>query len=276
MIDVIIPAYDCGATIDKCLASLMCQIDMNFKVILVDDNSDIPLNNMINRYNIDILYIRNTKNYGCGLSRQIGINNATSDYIIFLDADDILMPYAIKLLNDAIKQQPNGDVYYAGFYQLKDSKLQTNLMDNTHCHGKCYSRKFLTEFNITASDKIKFADDSYFNSIVLELSRNTIMLKYPIYIWIRNQYAITYSKSFKDQALADFINAMVLSIQKLLDHKSLEDIRFTQTVADSIISQFKHQYVDLPSIEKHRSIEAIKQYDNIANTDIYSNVKSLI
>ena len=97
MINVIIPAYNCSKTLGRTLASLVAQTDQNFEVIIVDDCSTENIKNIIDDYSnkLKIIYIRNKKNIGCGMSRKVGFDNATQKFIIFLDLDECFMHYKV-------------------------------------------------------------------------------------------------------------------------------------------------------------------------------------
>ena len=104
MINVIIPAYNCSKTIGKTLSSLVAQTDSNFEVIVIDDSSTEDIKSIIDSYSdkLNIIYIRNEKNLGCGMTRQVGIDNATQKFITFLDSDDMFMPYTVETFNSII------------------------------------------------------------------------------------------------------------------------------------------------------------------------------
>ena len=92
MIDLIIPMYNCLDTIDKTLNSIYCQDRKNlYKIILVDDCSSCDYTSVLDKYSksLDITYLRLTQNYGPGIARQYGIDHSNSQYIMFIDADDI-------------------------------------------------------------------------------------------------------------------------------------------------------------------------------------------
>ena len=47
---------------------------------------------------------RNAKNLGCGMTRQVGIDNTTADYIAFLDSDDVYAPTFLEEMYKTIKE----------------------------------------------------------------------------------------------------------------------------------------------------------------------------
>ena len=80
-------------------------------VVIVDDNSTEDFLDIIETFkqSLNIKYLRNITNLGCGGSRQVGIDfiGLSDNYILFLDSDDILLPNAIQdfkhIINEIIK-----------------------------------------------------------------------------------------------------------------------------------------------------------------------------
>lgn len=108
---VIIPAYNCNSTLGRTLRSLVDQTAKDFKVLIVDDCSTENLFEVIDQYKarLTITVVKTPCNQGCGGARQKGIETVgiSDDYIIFVDADDILLPNAIEILKAAAIDKPD-------------------------------------------------------------------------------------------------------------------------------------------------------------------------
>ena len=91
LVSIIIPYYKKIKFIKKTLLSIKNQTYKNFEIIIVYDDtdlSDLAYLNKITKNNKKVKILLNKKNYGAGISRNIGINNAKGKFIAFLDADD--------------------------------------------------------------------------------------------------------------------------------------------------------------------------------------------
>lgn len=226
MINVIIPAYNCQATLSRTLASLVAQTDPNFEVIIIDDCSTEDIKSIVDDYDkkLNIIYIRNKENLGCGMSRQVGIDNATQKFITFLDSDDMFMPYTIETFNSIIEANPNIEYLHSYFYEqltLDGNPTLYLWKDNfTACHGKLYNVELIKKHGICNSPKVKWADDSYFNSMCSELM-NMSVIKIPTIIWTNNKNSIMRRKdSIRDElGKEDFLNAMILSAEFIMQKK---------------------------------------------------------
>lgn len=232
MIDVIIPAYNCTKTLDRTMGSLVAQFNKNFKVIVVDDCSTEDIKSIVEQYAhlLDIKYVRNEKNMKCGMSRQVGIDNSESEYFTFLDSDDTFMPYTISVFYENIERYPDIDIFNSYFYSTdKNDKISLIKHGITWCHGRLYKRSFIQKYNIRNNPKIKWGDDSYFNSMCDTLNKNGFMtIPIPMMVWLNNNDSVTRSatSNFRKQGLSDFIFAMNESIRFLKQHLKTADIKF--------------------------------------------------
>ena len=105
---IIIPVYNVGEYLPKCLDSVINQTYDNLEAIIVcdkcDDNSEKIVDNYIKKDNrFTKVYKENT---GLSIARNIGVKKATGDYILFLDSDDYLDNELLKVLMDNLIDNP--------------------------------------------------------------------------------------------------------------------------------------------------------------------------
>lgn len=188
MIDVIIPAFNANKTIEKTIMSLSFQTVKDIiNVILIDDCSDNNYGDLLTKYNdlLNIKYIRNKKNRGAGLSRQVGIDNSKAKYILFLDSDDLL--YSFDSLEKMLIQIESYD-YLDSFCYKEASNLK--YINDGDLHGKLYLRKFIESNNIRFNDS-RYHEDNAFNSIVLLNNPKRARLNELTYIYCNNDESLT-------------------------------------------------------------------------------------
>lgn len=82
---IIIPAYNAGKTIKKCLDSIVKQDFTDFETIIVNDCSIDNTEEIINQYRVRQIILE--KNQGPAAARNIGIKEAKGDILIFIDSD---------------------------------------------------------------------------------------------------------------------------------------------------------------------------------------------
>lgn len=98
MISVIVPFWNAEQWLGRCLDSLLIQKDAEF-ILVDDDSTDGSLDIAYEYCNRDQRFtlLRNHNLRGVSGARNEGLDYASGDYITFLDADDVMLPNAIKI-----------------------------------------------------------------------------------------------------------------------------------------------------------------------------------
>ena len=131
-LSVIIPTFNLEDTIQKTFQPVENQtigFD-NIELIFVDDNSNDNtlkfLKNYENYYsNVKVISLKNNSGFA-GKPRNIGLENSTSDYILFLDGDDQLLIDSCEVLYNHINQS-NSDMVIGGHInRYENGKLDHN------------------------------------------------------------------------------------------------------------------------------------------------------
>lgn len=113
---VIIPLYNKELIIAKSIRSVLFQTYGDFELIIVDDGSlDCSLDIVRSIHDKRIRVIQQ-KNGGPSKARNVGIKKSIGEWILFLDADDELLPNALLYFSEAINDYPQGDFICAPFY----------------------------------------------------------------------------------------------------------------------------------------------------------------
>ena len=106
MIDIIIPAFNAHETIERTLFSIAYQKQISLaNVYIVNDGSDEDYSKEIKFFSkfLKIKELKMKKNSGPGCARQYGIDHSESEYIIFIDSDDVFYdPYVVSNLYNTI------------------------------------------------------------------------------------------------------------------------------------------------------------------------------
>lgn len=88
---IIIPAYNVEKYIERCIESVKNQTFNSYEIIIIDSVSNDNTVEILKKYVSDNTKIFQQKNnLGPGGARNVGLNKATGEYILFLDADDYL------------------------------------------------------------------------------------------------------------------------------------------------------------------------------------------
>ncbi|MBQ1394344.1 MAG: glycosyltransferase family 2 protein, partial [Lachnospiraceae bacterium] len=103
-VSIIIPMYKAEEYIRRCIASIEAQTYTNWEAIFVEDGSSDRCGEICEAYakNDKRIRVIHKKNEGVAVARNIGISNATGEYITFIDSDDYVHA---KYLEHLIKLQ---------------------------------------------------------------------------------------------------------------------------------------------------------------------------
>lgn len=103
---IIIPVYNRPDEVEELLASLEAQTVRDFEVIVVEDGSSVPCEEVCKRHAEKLtLYYYNKPNSGPGQSRNYGAERSHGDYLIVLDSDVVLPEGYLKAVDNAIERQ---------------------------------------------------------------------------------------------------------------------------------------------------------------------------
>lgn len=201
-----IPAYKAQNTIEECLSSINIQsMRDDINVIISNDNPGVDDYSYLKKLfpKLHITLTETDKNGGPGIARNKAIEVAKDDYIMFMDADDILYsPYSVEQLYRGVTAAPNVIQSQGIFLQASKVNGVTNLIPQQNPnHPWSFGR--LTNLNFLKSNKIDFGllpnmEDGRFQwciNLVIEgtqLKRN--LLKDVVYVWKEgSEHSITRS-----------------------------------------------------------------------------------
>ena len=105
IVSIIVPAYNAERTINRCIDSILKQSYSNLEIIIINDGSKDSTEEKCMKYikNKKIKYIR-INNSGVSNARNIGIENSTGTYIMFVDSDDYIEKNMVERLYDNINE----------------------------------------------------------------------------------------------------------------------------------------------------------------------------
>ncbi|MEO9806573.1 MAG: glycosyltransferase family 2 protein [Reichenbachiella sp.] len=107
-LSVIIPTYNRPEQLKEAVNSVLDQRLEDLEIIIIDDASDPESQNQIDAISSlssRVHLKRNMSNSGVPTCRNIGLENAKGDYILFLDDDDVLLPNMLKQSIEVIEKE---------------------------------------------------------------------------------------------------------------------------------------------------------------------------
>lgn len=106
LISIFVPVYCVEEWLDRCISSIVSQTYTNLQIILVDDDSPDRCPEICEKWaSIDSrIQVIHKKNEGVSVARNVGLENATGDYISFVDSDDWIDASFYEILLNTLLQ----------------------------------------------------------------------------------------------------------------------------------------------------------------------------
>ena len=182
MISVIVPNYNNGPLLGRCLNSVRRQTNRNWECIIIDDGSTDNSKDILFGLTKDdkrFTFVSKTKNEGLPSARNTGMDWARGEYLFFLDSDDSIdittfdwllgeasvHPDVGRIISNYIEYWP-GSVYGhtiepLGLHKPNDPYFFTENCDPGHSTGCLYLRKNMPD--------IRFPDVPLFEDMIFNM-----------------------------------------------------------------------------------------------------------
>lgn len=201
-LSVIIPMYNCAPVIERCLDSIDPIADT--EVIVVDDGSVDNGGTIVQQYTKEHPYVRLVQkaNGGVSSARNVGIETATGNYIMFVDADDYLMHGGLeRILNLAEKETADVIKYKISRSADNCPSISSFEISHTTISGKgnalagasvsdfhvvdgLFKRKLVIENNIRFHEDLYLHEDDVFMAELYAVSERVIATTLPLYHYV--------------------------------------------------------------------------------------------
>ncbi|MFR2534818.1 MAG: glycosyltransferase family 2 protein [Clostridia bacterium] len=305
-IAIIVPMYNVEKYIQEMIEAIIKQSIgfQNIQLILVDDFSKDATANIcktyIEKYD-NIIYKKvPQKSGGPGKARNIGINLANSQYVMFVDGDDLLQENACEKLYVAIEEQKadcvisnyknmneNGIKWEEPIFDIqKYNKFEVNIQDDTKSifilesavWNKIYRTEFIKEKNLHFLEDC-MAEDAYFClSTYMEARKIYYIPEVTYYYRIRNSGNLSISNNYTSKYFKEY-NKGYQEIYRMLNQYSYYKLRnffFTKAIMFMI-----YKIVDATNYLEQKEIKeifeemqwmfALPNREGVIITQVYTN-----
>jgi len=235
-VSVIMPIYKAEKYLHKCVETVQGQTHKNIEIILVDDGSPDNCPVICDEYakKDERIKVVHQKNSGAAAARNTGMDMATGQYIVFVDADDWIEIDIIEaLLNVAVRNC--ADIVKCGFYdtletqnhkvafqkeQIYVGKNYGELLKNG-CHGGIlwsalwngiYKKDVVKDIRIPSGF---INEDNYFSAMMMYHAKKVMVVKECLYHYreLSDSMSSTENKRPLDRGIAYL--KLITDLQKL-------------------------------------------------------------
>ncbi len=181
LVSIIIPAYNVEKYITNCLNSIIKQNYTNFEVLIVENGSTDATYEIINDFTKRDERIKLFKSdiKNVSKARNIGIENSTGEYVMFIDADDFISADYVESAVESIESRDDIDFVIMPYNQyhsdlknkLHDYKCKAgiyigdeifNFFSLRNVWARLFRSKIIAENNIKFNELLSFGEDFLF------------------------------------------------------------------------------------------------------------------
>ena len=262
-VSIISPVYNREIFILRFLRSVQNQKFNDIEIIFVDDCSKDKSVKVIEKYKKNderIMLIKNKKNKGTLISRNIGAINSRGEYLIFTDPDDIISKNIINFCYSSIRTHNydmikfnlylDSTVFYENIVNGLENKIISQPEISTFLY---YGKKKLLQIDFNISNKfikrkafiralnsmnnyylslyMTYAEDTLINYILYRSVKSLLFIKKIGYYYIKNKKSITEEK-FSDNKLKSFF----YNLKFILEYS--KNNKYEKDMANAYIDQF--------------------------------------
>ncbi|MDC7293576.1 glycosyltransferase [Butyrivibrio sp. DSM 10294] len=233
-ISIIIPCYNAESYIERCLDSIINQTIgiAHIEIIVVNDASTDSSLSILTKYEEEypenICIINLEENSGQGIARNIGIDYATGDYVMYVDADDAIHTCLLEKLyiihqcypvnvvmcdfetfSDTLPEKAEYSELKCAIDTIEDTDdMQRLFLENAFLTGpwaKLYVRDFLIKNPDIRFMECYKMEDIYFTYLVLAHVRSWLHVSMKGYYYFENNEGTMRSEKIKDYYMHVFV-----------------------------------------------------------------------
>ena len=244
---IIIPVYNAEQYLEECIHSVLNQkTHYQYNVLAVDDGSTDRSGAILDALCDENLVVVHQENRGISAARNVGLRTIRSDYIMFVDSDDVLPYDAVEsLLNKAYTL--DADIVQGSYYEF-DQKQKYQYHRYADCDhvppngvltgmpwGKVYKAKLF--------EKICFPVDYWFEDtiitgIITHIANKIATISNVVYQYRLHNASITKTSSGKPKSIDTlWITLCTLSAREKLGMKT--DCRFYEHILRQVVLNYK-------------------------------------
>lgn len=220
LVSVIMPAFNVERYVVEAIESVLAQRFEAFELLVADDASTDRTGQVVQRYagHPRVRLFRHERRIGAAAARNRLIREARGHYVCPCDADDLLLPGALRRLSEFLETHPDAGVVYADILVLDtgvndelvgspelcgaDCGRTWDLIENVVNHGGSLSRRDVLLRAGGYDETLHSVDDWGLWLKVAELTRIRYLAGEVYYVWRRHPRSMTRLESHYDRDVA--------------------------------------------------------------------------
>ncbi|NET31562.1 MAG: glycosyltransferase family 2 protein [Cyanothece sp. SIO1E1] len=123
-VSVVIPLHNKEAYIAETIQSVLAQDISSWELIIIENGSTDRGPDIVKNFLDSRIHFYESRSCGPGVARNFGLNKACGDWVLFLDADDLIEPDHLSSLLKVVKEVPTAGIIAGGWKQITNAILE--------------------------------------------------------------------------------------------------------------------------------------------------------
>lgn len=237
-ISIIVPVYNVVSCISRCIDSIISQTFPDWELILIDDGSSDGSALICDDYSSkdERIKVFHKENGGVSSARNLGIEQASGDWIVFVDSDDWCEPNYLSdffaenqiesdsIVLQGLKKESNGVVTKKMVFKDKCySNIVEGVLDNSLLiygapYSKLFSKSLIIENGIRFPKDYSFGEDAVFFFKALSHANKIITISACNYHYVDAIENSLSKKRHRFEHLSNFLIDSLTSV-RIIDEK---------------------------------------------------------
>jgi len=268
-LQILVPQYEETDEIVKpLLDSIALQQNVDLKndvgVIITNDGTDVHLSDeLINGYPFKIDYYLNDHK-GVSATRNACLDQATADYVMFCDADDMFYNMCGMWILFREMDINQFDALMSSFIEETRDPSNNGIVyvnhdqDSTFVHGKVYRRQYLIDNKIRWNDKLTIHEDSYFNCLAQRCTAEVKFCQTPFYLWKwRDDSVCRHDPKYILKTYNNMLDSSTALCKEFIRRRMVDQATFysTSMIYDAYFTMNKEEWLNQENQKYRRKTE---------------------
>lgn len=252
-VSIIIPVYNTGNRLWKCVESLVEQTYKNKEILIIDDGSDkvcADICDALAKKYVEVS-VFHYGNAGVSIARNRGIEKARGNYIYFADGDDYAEPGMLKCMVENMKSK-NGQLVVTGYFLDIPARKKNHIY--TSCRPQYLSSITLSDLEEIKKEMVHLWDSSLMYNVWNKLFQEDIIRE--------NKIRFPERKVFNEDR--DFVRDYLLNIERIV---IVEECFYHYVREDAFATtgQYRPEMLDIRKEEFHHLEDFFRQMEIYQN-----------
>lgn len=289
-VSIIVPVYGVEKYIGDCIESLLKQTYENLEILLIDDGGKDRSAEICEEYAAKDERIRviHKTNGGAASARNVGIDQATGDYVCFVDGDDLVeSEYVSHLWSALIKE--DADISECSLYYMTQSENTPIQIDALGVFSRNeYLKRFIASwtcalmtnklFKRSVIGDVRFEeghciDDEFFTYLVVMNCRKVVVTDTPLYCYrMRGSSVMQTVSSHLERVMLDRIEYVTTRYRNIAQKVPEIEAEFFLDALDTM-SRYWYHSKNMPTAQKQIRSWVKANTGRIARLNISAKIK---